>query len=459
MKRNLALGVVICLLIMIAAQPGAAQKRTPRIDAFFDMAEKATTFEPLAIWFAKQKYTDAEKRTLADLVGKSPLGKKLQALYDTEGRKIKREGLARVDAMKQQGKNDLARKRTQRLANYRAQAASLQTAAKRPPVRLFKTLTFSADAMRMGISRPSGPQAEIEELDPAPPLVVGRRFNVIGRNFGTTRGRVVLIMAALSHQGRADMLDCTVDRWGNELIQVTVPVLADAWLDGREKSGVVWVKLAGGETGPLREARIAPDYSLIVPEITRLSAETIEPGGVLTVSGENFCASPEGTVTFNLIDCGESFSGEVELWSDTAIRVLMPADIERVQPQRCRLEITNHLGNKAERTIDFNPIWLVETLSAVHEFEHRFFWSFIKCFFGETGTFTDHEISLLNGWKVVRSYIICGGSANHGCEHRAHPSEGDTRCASTVFIWCDGFARVQCSNCVEITGPKGFPYR
>lgn len=459
MSKKPVLGVSILLMLVMAFQSGSAQKRTPRIDAFLGMAEKATSLEPLATWFAKQKYTDAEKRALIDLVKSSPLGKKLDTLYGNSSRKAERESLARINTIRQQAKSDSARKRTQQLANYRTRAASLLSAAGKVPVRQpFKTMAMPTDLTRMGTARPSGPQAEIDELDPAPPLVVGRRFNVIGRNFGTTRGRVVLLMAALSDHGRPDILDCRVDRWGNELIQVTIPGLADAWLDGREKTGVIWVKLAGGETGPLREARIAPDYSLIVPEIARVSAETIEPGAVLTITGENFCASPKGTVTFHLSDCGETFNGEVELWSDTAIRVVLPADIEGVHPQRCRLEITNHLGNKRGRTIDFEPIWLVETLYVQHSFEHRLT-NFLRMFFGETGTFTDHDIRLINGWRVVQSYIRYDGDGNYGAEHRAHPSEGDTYCASTVFVWCDGFARVACANCVEITGPKGFPYQ
>jgi len=461
MQKALVSGALIYLFVAIVFQPAYAQKTSPRTEAFIKMAEGATSFESLALWFSKQNYTDAEKRTLADLVSGSPLSKKLQAFYDAEGEKVARAWSTRVSARTQQAKTELARRRTLKLADYRAKAASMFGSAKKPlAVAPFKTMAFSSEQMRAGTAQPSGSQARIDELDPAPPLVVGRRFNIIGRNLGTARGRVVLIMASLSHRGRADILDCRVDRWGTDLVQVTIPELAEAWLAGREKTGVIWAKLAGGETGPLQEARIAPDYARIVPQITRLSSEIIEPGAVLTITGEDFCASPEGSVTFTLLDSGQSFGGDVELWSDIAIRVVMPDDIEGVHPQRCRLEVTNHLGNRAERTIDFNPIWLVETLTATHQFNHTFFGgSFIRMWFGETGTFTDHDRSLLNGWKVVRSYIECGGSANHGCEHRAHPSEGDTRCASTVFIWCDGFARVLCTNCVEITGPKGIPYR
>jgi hypothetical protein len=461
MQKALVPGALICLSVAIVFQPAYAQKTSPRTEAFLKMAESATSFESLALWFGKQNYTDAEKRALADLVSRSPLSKKLQALYDAEGRKAAQTRSTRVSARTQQAKTELARRRRLKLADYRAKAASVSGPAKKPlAVVPLKTMAFSPEQMRAGTARPSGPQARIDELDPAPPLVVGRRFNIIGSNLGTARGRVVLIMASLSHRGRADILDCRVDRWGTDLIQVTIPELAEAWLAGREKTGVIWAKLAGGETGPLQEARIAPDFARIVPQITRLSSETIEPGAVITITGEDFCASPEGSVTFTLMDSGQSFGGDVELWSDTAIRVVMPDDIEGVQPQRCRLEVTNHLGNRGERVIDFDPIWQVETLTATHQFDHTFAGSnFILMWFGETGTFTDHDLALRNGWKVVRSYIECGGNANHGCEHRAHPSEGDTRCASTVFIWCDGFARVFCSNYVEITGPKGIPYR
>jgi hypothetical protein len=458
MKKTPAL--VALSFLLLAFQPGSAQKTNPKVEAFFRTAEQAKSLGPLAEWFSKQKYTDAEKRTLANRVKDSPLGKKLQGLYDKEVKVVSRNASARANLQVQKAKIKMAQERKQRMADYRSRAASLFGTGKKPPTRVtFRSLPSTAMQIRARTAETGGTPAEIEELDPAPPIVVGRRFNIIGSNFGAARGRVVLLMASLSDTGRPDILDCTLDRWGNELIQATIPELAEAWLDGAEKTGVIWVKQAGGETGPLMEARIAPDVSRIVPGITRLSTETIEPGAVLTITGEDFCASPDGTVTFSLLDCGRSFTGDVELWSDTAIRVVMPDDIEEVQPQRCRLEVTNHHGNKGERTLDFDPIWEVETLSASHSFDHTFLFSnFILMWFGETGTFTDHNITLINGWKVVRSYIDCSGSANHGCEHRTHPSEGDTRCASTIFIWCDAFGSVWCANCVEITGPKGFPY-
>jgi hypothetical protein len=435
-----------------AKQPGAAEvKLSSKEEAFVAKLLAAGSLDEADRALKEAKLSSAEVARIQAKLGGDEYAAKLAGLQrQSEASFAKTKPISSTGARAQADQKersflqrrqaDLTRLNTAARTLFAAKALPAGGPTAKPVVR--STQRKAGPALAANLNRPES-AARIHSLEP-PSLVVGGSFSINGEGFGP-RGRVVLVIGD-------DLIELRVTRWGASQIEAEIPGLAAAPVGEQARNGIVWVKLAGGEIGPTREASISPDPARLIPHVTHVSQSYIEPGMQVVVTGSNFL-SRRGTVVFQFGGAGPRYDGVVADWDDTAILLEMPSQIAGLRRQRCRVTLTNTAGNTAFFDTDFQPTQEVRTLNATHHVA-------AVLIFGFRRHATDFDFPLLNDWAVDEAWLTKDGSGHYGTSFTGggRPEPGSNSPRTRIEYWCDGYAWVWAFVHVRIVGPKGVPY-
>ena len=423
-----------------------------KVQAFIATMERAQSIEQIEEAYKQSNFSKAELDELARLLEKPDIKKRLTSKIATLVDKAAKPVNDRTDAWIRLRRQAFLKERSVRLANMSKSADMLLQKARSPREKVV-VRSISTDmrtAAKQRSPMPGGTAASIDDITPSTAMV-GRAVTIIGSGFGASRGRMTLVLGTF-RDARPEMVECPVTRWSDTVIQATIPTLIAPWVGESEKTCVVWAKMAGGETGPNREIRVAPDPAHLTPEIRTISTDRIEPNAQVTIEGRNFLSSRRGTVGVRLNNIGVTYDGRVDVWSDTAIRFQFP-DIDRVHPQRCTVTVTNHLGHSVSREMDFEPVYELEILRAEFDIDLTIL------MFGLKRTSRLYRFDLINGWTVRSTHFEHSGGRRSGCKQTRVPVVGSSDPRSDIWWWVDGFSWIKWTDIVEITGPRGFAYR
>ena len=284
------------------AQPKAAPipakkypATNPRIQALIMDLNEANTADGVAQAFKRASLNEQELKQLRPMFEQGPLGQKIQRLvmqtrvhkkaaFETKKRQMiaavqaKNKGLQeRHQQMFSQGNQQAA------AALNRFRAATATSRASTTADRRFPTpLTATGHP-------PSG--STIQSVNPVR-LMAGQRITVIGSGFGSTPGRLAIVIDR-------NLFACETSSWSDTRVTATVPLQVQEAVREGEQRGIVWIKMGSGETGPWKEVTFLPDRSKLVPEITQLTPASIQPhnGQTIVISGKNFLSSQPGHAT------------------------------------------------------------------------------------------------------------------------------------------------------------------
>ena len=118
----------------------------------------------------------------------------------------------------------------------------------------------------------------------------------------------------------------------------------------------MWVKLAGGETGPTLETRVLPDPETTTPIIDNITPTDISPGQSFIIRGRNLAKYRVDRARVRLLfPDGSSVQTTIQDPQRELILAKIPDDFGGMQRTICRLEVTNDYGRKAEQTVTFVP--------------------------------------------------------------------------------------------------------
>ena len=457
---------IICLLMALAlVSPQIVQaetSRSARITQILKALDKAQTLSAISQVVKDANLTEQELKQLAVEIQKRPLLKKIetlkkQALASSKLKQIKKK----PDATKLLQQKRLALKKTHTALILQ----SNKSVMKSKPARTTATATSGTTAPRATISAENmlkltsatggGSSSRINDHS-AP--VVGEEITIRGTGFGSTEGRVALIL-------RRELYYFPVTSWNTTRIVCTVTdelesAVGDA-MDGVQ--ALLWVKLHGGETGPTVDTRILPNPERLNPVIESITPDEISPGQTFIIRGKNLVKYrfDRARVKF-LFGDDISVQATVEEPDHEFIQAKIPDDYGGMQRTVCRLEVTNDLGRKIDQTVTFVPveeILDIRTPGKIVVSSQPVFPIFLSVI-GDTSRVTLHDIVLKNGWVVEDCVIDYNAQGiNAGAYYVERPDRGDTLARAVIEAWADAYSRVTAIETLFIKGPRGVPYR
>ncbi len=430
------------------SKSGAPGKLSGKVENFLKAIGKANSLEELGRAFKSANFSQAELKVLEDETKKPPYIDKLKSLFSKSKALLEGKVKAEVQRKSQESghkiKQELSRRKQQTLTKVPTFQVIEGPRTKDPP-----PLQFVMEVRAVRPPLPENP-ARITRYTPEP-AIVGQEVTIIGENFGTRRGEIILEIGGLR------VLITEISSWGNTAIVLRIPLGLETTIGETERSGRIWIE-AERNTATIA-IRIAPDLSRLTPVIISVVSDEggriVSPGLDARIGGRHFLARP-GSVNFRLVETGLTYPGEILSWSDTAITARLRSDIEGVRVQSCELEVVNYLGQRSTaRGILFWPTWETINLDAVHCTGVT--WLFV----GYKERSTDHDFTLINDWFLSEAWLTWDsmGFGRGGCYYIREPVIGSRNPRSEIEYWCDGYSDVCCWNNINITGPKGLPYR
>ena len=497
------LACLLTALTILAWAPSSGTAAPPaagpsRVEVFLADLQKASTGAQAAALLEKANLSEAELKLVAQELGKPSWTGKLDAFKRTAPPSTAHPPtpLLRKGTSAQQVVSDV------RLSLEQAQATRLAT-AKQALLRRLSALRATANASPPRTTlRPAGgglmqgrspfagdpaTAAHIDGIRPSP-VVVGETLTIVGSRFGATPGRVVI----WTEDG---IIECGPHlTWSDRQITVRIPREARPWSSMRDVppnvhddghggrfgdtgrfrpaanlEARIWVKLAGGETGPLHPIEIGPDLTLLTPAIDSVAPSALEPGSEVVIEGRNFGNQPDphtSIIRLELKFGGTAIRLDASEWRDSYIVATVWPDTSRVgRLSGGILKVANRLALEAiEGGITFTPA--VE----VAEIERGPFRASCHplgfpplCLFGDSNTFPAYDFALQNGWTVQESWIDIIEShsqgANYGGYFERPPEDGSATLRTGVVAWADAYSMVECRAHVVVSGPRGTSFR
>ncbi|MFH1154419.1 MAG: hypothetical protein V1793_11440 [Pseudomonadota bacterium] len=458
-------------VIQVPLSPGA-QKSNPKIENFINVLKKAGSLEEISRAAKGAGFAQADMPPLMEIFKKDPeIKKKLQMLARKSGT-VKSGNVPDLARLKQAKKVAWQQTVT---ANNRSVAAKL-TRVRAPQMsmdnRALSVTTMNPAALAMMKSRSPGPQIDAYILGHTIPARIGHRINVSGAHFGTTRGRVVVLVNRL-------LVECPVHDWRDSQISITLPYELGVAMGPRSVDGTVWVKMPGGEIGPTATIRLEQQ----LPAIAALSSPEIMPGQELLIEGENFfpemaIGSGTGSVRLELAS-GSIPDSAVSIlnWQSNAVRILLSDTLSGMRETAGNIVLTNASGASASRPVTFKPQLDMDVIQWAGgginntRFDCQFCesnWLYIMeqigNFFINMAGYREEktaygDIILQNQWRVVSSCLVThGGGAGHGANILSAPAPGSNLPRVRYEYWADGYAWVSTRVHVVIEGPRGLPH-
>ncbi len=338
--------------------------------------------------------------------------------------------------------------------------------------------------------------ARIDSVEPSM-VAVGQSVTIGGVRFGNTAGRVVVLAGE-------DLFTCEVVSWRDQRIVVRIPREARPWSSmrdvppdvheearggggtgggGQSSFGVnsnrfrpatnlvaeLWVKLHGGEVGPLYRIEIGPDLTLLTPSIDTVTPSEVEPGSNVLIEGRNFGdqANPEErflrlTLTFG----GSEIRVFPTEWRDGYIAARIDPNVTGVPVLRGGMfKVGNRLGLEAIKGgASFTPAMDVADIergpyrATCHPLGFP-----PLCLVGESKTIPAYDAQLRNGWVVQENWVEVVEShsqgANYGGYFEGGPTPESATLRASVVVWADAYSIVECRFHVLVRGPRGTTFR
>ncbi len=337
-RWHLMFGVVVALSLALPAV--AAAPPNPKIQALSTELERAASLQQIAQAMKKAGLSQAERKEFESAISPA-LKHKIETIL----------AQARVASM---GK--VKRTSTQRFEAARRSHAARMQALVKPSGSLAPALAQARAAARplaprtaMVTARPPAVETRgsISSVSPAT-VQVGGTLTIAGRDLGA-RGTVKAVL------GPRDRFECGITSWTATRIVVTVPLDVEPLVREGSLSGFVHVIPAGEGGGPFAEVTYAPDPSRLTPVISEVNPNPISTSQDILITGRNFLAREEGTVTLSGTDRGwpTNWQLDVREWTDTYIYASVDRRNTPLTAQGVRLVVRNHLGREGTRPVGF----------------------------------------------------------------------------------------------------------
>jgi hypothetical protein len=305
-----------------------------------------------------RKLSETQRKELARALSEPPYSDKLKRLQEEHQVQVPARALREsrsIEEIRRQHERALKRSHQRRLAEVNDQyktrmvkvkptTSRAQNAMRKPQRSSLSTVT-STQRRYMGAAS----QGSITSVSPSA-VQVGDLLTIQGRELGSSPGRVVVLVGE-------SMEPCQlVGSWSESRLQVRIPASVAPLVGGRSAQAKIWVKLGGGETGPVEDITLRPDRSLLQPTIAMMSGTEITPKQSFAIQGTNFLSTGRGRVAFSF--AGEHFplkDTDVTSWGDTGVEIKMPL-IYGLMREGGWIIVTNHVGEEARAPITYIPM-------------------------------------------------------------------------------------------------------
>lgn len=423
------------------------ESRNKKIEAFLMQVKRAGSIEQVSNAFRMANFSAAERQQLEKELNSPFYKQKLKRLIMSSR---KRERVIKK-TYKQPRTTKKVNKALIQSKLARAKAIDKQKRARRiPGVRVISKQKI----MMMKGYRPSGKGSGAEILSISPnDGQAGTVVTIRGRNFGH-RGQVALLV-------ERNLLFADIISWSPERITITIPEAVQALVGEEQKSGFIWIKLAGGENGPYIDFGFRPNASMLVPVISEINPDPIYPSSEILITGNNFLRAHKPVV--------KARSGSVEVtlkvtdWSDTYIYVKSGGDyhstLERIPSGGFMISVENHLGASVSKPVTMARRIVRRRVRFSQHEVHCEYWKDSEdrpsalCWIGYKKTFSS-SYGGCRDWSVVGYTVrIVEQGCCSGYSFKKEPF--GNRPDYEIELWANAFGYIKLYVEVEMEGPEG----
>ena len=450
------------------------KKTSLKIQKFITAVEKARSLDEVSAAFKKGNFKEGEFNDVEEALNDRQLFKKIDTLKTSVkpirpksvSRKINPQILLQQKqaAIKKKNKpnkgKSIAFKNT--AITQRQSLSPLVTAQRANSARLFSTAT----AMAM----PHPDLVDLPLITQEVEVPINRNSLIRGRNFGDHRGTVLLKLDRASWGIEEGIILPTSD-WGDNLIRFSVPndrslVETVGW---EHKLARIWIKVAGEDFfQATARAFVYPDYEMYRMRIDRIAPDTISPGSLIIIEGENLClgGNRREAAQVHIRKDGKSIATQLERFTNTQVTVRMDENAEGFTAGQAEVSIFTPLNDRIwaisgwnQALLNFEPaeeVLMFKNDDGVHCTPRaRLF-----CLIGHKKRNSHHDWELKNGWVVDDAVLEADNSgASGGGYYITRPTNGSTRAKSRIEVWCNAYSEAWYQEYFYIRGPKGVEYK
>lgn len=278
--------MAVCIVGLIHAGAPAigSSGGQDRVDRFLDLILQAKSLDQVSRAYEREKFSTAEVKRIEAEVSKPAYRSKLAGLKP----KLPPVKLNTLEVTKQ-----APEARGESSARTASKSISIPN-AKPVPAKPSNVPAISQKELLAITSRPGGgTEARITRVDPSS-FKAGHTLAISGSGFGRGRGSVEILLAGRRY-------NCDHQSWNDTAIRVTVPDYMASVIGSRERSAVLWVKLAGQSLGPTFDIRLEPTPTPETPAPKALKTLVIVEKEISTYVELDGSTSLGRTETFEIL--------------------------------------------------------------------------------------------------------------------------------------------------------------
>jgi hypothetical protein len=229
--------------------------------------------------------------------------------------------------------------------------------------------------------------------------------------------------------------------------------------------------VAGEEVYQARaRAFVYPDWEMYRMRVDNISPDTIAPGTLITIQGENLglgMRNRREAATVHIQKDGESIRTELRSFTNSQVVVRVNEATQGFTAGQAEVNIFTRLSDSIwamegwhHTTLSFEPaqeVKMFENSDSVHCSPK--FPPFL-CLVGKTHRKTLHDWELKNGWVVDDTVLEAGHrGASGGAYYIVKPENGSARARSRIEVWCNAYSGASYVEYFYIRGPRGVEFR
>ena len=439
---------------------------------FLKQVERAKSLDDLRKSYKRLKLSNIERKQLARKLSEALYSRKLLSLAKLEKRKLPSAAQRPVPDIKRR----FQRLKRKARADYNHKI-KLERKRLRVDARLPRQPARRTDAASVPPSRLPDHGATSARIDSVSPgtVQIGRNLTIHGIGFGRTWGLVALKFEPTRDNPRPLVHIERIVSWDEGRIVLTIPETAVPHVGGSDTRCMVWVKLAGGEVGPLHQVTLRPDPRLLQPEIQILSSPNILPQLPLIIQGRYFLSEKPGQIELHF--AGRRFEAEVLDWTNEEVLIEIP-NIGGLLRETGHVVLRNHVGKETRAPATFIPKKETKELIGSGEPGERgnirvscspYYGQsrnrderWLLCLFGWKEEYATN-MRLQNGWQLIdtgheRGWRRGWPGAQCGAYYSDSPAMGRNVIHSKTVVWVNAFAECIYYEVLVVEGPLRVPH-
>lgn len=302
---------------------------------------------------------------------------------------------------------------------------------------------------------------------------INRNSVIHGHNFGNGQGVIMLTLDSPGW-GIEEGIILPVISWETDLIRFSVPndrALVETIGWAHSKPARIWLKVAGEDIyQATARAFVYPDWEMYRMRVDTVSPDTISPGTLITIQGENLglgMNNQREAAVIRIQKDGEYIRSDIRSFTNNQVVVCVDEGTQGFTSGQAEITIYTRLSDYIWRmegwhhsTITFHAAEEIKMFENSDSVRCSPKFPRFLCLVGKTHRKTLHNWELKNGWVVDDTVLdVDHRGPGGGAYYLVRPESGSTRARSRIEVWCNAYSGGYYVEYFYIRGPRGVEFR